>query len=1734
MAVKKKKEFSTKGWKPNKELEAIFHKNGPTGVADYIEKSSNFSEKDYIDIMSGLYPGLDIGFDFGRAMRDALRGSKFNKPTINDKAVDFTYDVINLKKDWNEKNPKNKIDLDDHTGNLRHLFRHYPLSSKMLHKLVSEPKYMLEDRYSDKMVPPTQALKNDKIKPEHLYKYLTHHPEHVNDLIGHDKADERLNDMIFDNPEHLKNVSNSNIEHYLSTNLVRQEGQDSKLNISPKRAKTIVEHAHDKIFNDALFKTLDAMEPADKKDFIDRKLGIKGGEPAGLSSWRNNDDEANSQAEGWADWTNGPEHDPKFAKRISASPHLSDEQAEHVKRHGDFDSKYELYHNKHVDPKHGVEMFKMWHDNDENRGYHAEQLQDRYKKDKDDVYTLDDIDSDLVDEEDLYDDVDEGTRQSYEFTDWVDENEDKLLKEIKLDDDDYDKISEKLYDQYGNDEWTGENPNHDAVLHGLHQKLIDHMDDSNLDSIHIDEAEGHLGVPRKEWQGHALADSEGQISKDDLEEYMNDNNPKEIDYSSHDDYSIPDHPEYYERFEEAAEDYKRKKLQEDPYSIYDDYYEDYQNSDDYQEAWQQNMKEAKQEAAKEHFGELYASSHQDDRFIPEHLHAHIPNIEDIKKNRKKAIGEPSDFLDKQVPKRSYEHNYGDDQHLYELLKDYSDANGGSIDIGRMHKLMPSQGETWKKIFGNKGKISSQDIQNKLEALPKTPYAISYGKWDSNKMQNLNSQDQIVFRLDHTDESLKPLQEDPEVYNTFKKVQEVSKRSGHPTKDNTIAWARIDASDPDHWMIDEVQSDFGKTVTQYLKQNNEDNKAAHVQKIADYHKNWREALMNAVVKAAKAHGASKISTHSPESKSSHTGSETVHSVYKDSYQKVPRKMGFKPAPAQTLPISEKVREGVFNKQDTSPEELSRNHTNAWNHHKSWANVYMEMSSLFNASDSPEDKPSAAKANEMANFHTNLAEQHAARAKQYGQTHENVSVFINVPPGDSQLKEARKHMGAGTHAQHAADAGLKTPPVDFSKQSYHEGHTLNLKPNLVKAMLDIVEDLVKFELIYKNSTNPEIKKRAQVNIDLIKHMFGYEPDLSKWQNRQKAIISDLKKSPMVYDIDDVENVALSGYSNISKVIKRNKLKNGLEHRVSVDPKNEDDIVHTLHKPGIKGPVAQIHVENRFHEDTEQTEPTVSHSVVHQKHKGKGYGKLLYQQAIQHHGQLTSDESMSGRANKMWGKLGNKNVATELADYGNDPTPHRATFVGKTPIEHAFKKSQISGKHLQKLDILMKGAMKKLAPFKPEYGGDEHAAIEEWTGFGDADSSARDEIPAMSPNAKIRALHKLGKHTEVRLHPKTGERMFLLHRGMGGEEYNESHSYSDKRMNHSVYEKGTKTSWTPHIETALGFAKDHKSSSPTRIGKVVSAWVPESEIHTIPNQVLIPDINNQFRNEHEVIVNHQTPHPHANKELVNKKRFPHKDLQTKINMKGHAERERKNPKTPDDMLRDQVAREDRAMQYRNKKGIGKKETEMKTLSKGDLANKIKTGVAGLALVANVASPTSASEAKQSMTAPISQKVQQHAAKQVMPATNPNPIKDRTLSSIMDVESSGGKDLQHDAPHNKTLHGQERAYGKYGLMPLLIRETVKANPDLTKEHGNLVNLKGSDLHNYMDKHPGLGAKIASKHYDRLAKVFGHDPAKIAYAWLNGITGTKKAIKKGVDINNHWHVIKVIGAYNKRKTNGK
>jgi hypothetical protein len=139
-----------------------------------------------------------------------------------------------------------------------------------------------------------------------------------------------------------------------------------------------------------------------------------------------------------------------------------------------------------------------------------------------------------------------------------------------------------------------------------------------------------------------------------------------------------------------------------------------------------------------------------------------------------------------------------------------------------------------------------------------------------------------------------------------------------------------------------------------------------------------------------------------------------------------------------------------------------------------------------------------------------------------------------------------------------------------------------------------------------------------------------------------------------------------------------------------------------------------------------------------------------------------------------------------------------------------------------------------------------------------------------------------------------------------------------------------------------------------------------------------------------------------------------------------------------------------------------------------------------------------------------------------DPVKRKQNILRAIAQVESSGGKNTAHKLV-TRGVNAGTRSSSVYGLMPITIKETIKKHPDLSQKYGHLTKLSGDEFHEQFHAHPELDKEIAKRHYDRLSTHFGHDPVKIGMAWLQGVVGAKRMLKRGVNFENHWHVKKIM-----------
>lgn len=319
----------------------------------------------------------------------------------------------------------------------------------------------------------------------------------------------------------------------------------------------------------------------------------------------------------------------------------------------------------------------------------------------------------------------------------------------------------------------------------------------------------------------------------------------------------------------------------------------------------------------------------------------------------------------------------------------------------------------------------------------------------------------------------------------------------------------------------------------------------------------------------------------------------------------------------------------------------------------------------------------------------------------------------------------------------------------------------------------------------------------------------------------------------------------------------------------------ITHNGHPNG--NPIAKLQVEH-INPETGEHDPYIGFALTDPLHRGKGYGTLLHQAAIKDYGKLKSDSRLSPGSQKIYEKLSqDPKFKTKLAP--TKPTQNKqgiTIFPQDTQHEVAYKPKKLAASELEK------GIAQRKFPYKPSQVPDEDRAdIHEWQSYGqepaqDVDyyrdvQQVRDELPAMSPNARQRGLLKLHSRTKVRKNPKTGEREFLLHRGTL------SHEYNDVMGENGQYSYNQRSSWTPDYGRAENFTDPawHTQSlnewnpdegPETGPGKVISSWIPESKISHVPLMYGDSSVRSQgkgmnpYREELEVIVE-----PHTGQHMV-----------------------------------------------------------------------------------------------------------------------------------------------------------------------------------------------------------------------------------------------------------------------------
>lgn len=970
----------------------------PVDDADYIKSANhlnkNMTSTEFINLLTGKY-----GHDWHNLPTSEI----LQTPANNSKNVDIAI---------------NKLAEAGKIGEIKQLLKSFQASPKQISKMIGLPeKFGLSSEVADGR----RSKKEINDAPQVLADQKALNSNHINEMIQAAPANASLTfgaDIMKHpgmTPELQKLAAthpNVKLDHYAIDHLLDTHDRTGLFGNNPdKTLDDLIQNNKKHIGNEALTRATSKMSPEQKKNTLDKLLGIEGGDhndkmpdvdtPETLpAEWSPEDklneiqDQKKKQAEwqddNWDNWSPGKHYSSNAAEEVAKMPNLSPEHAEHIMRHGSFDEKWNLFHNENIPNRYANTMYNKWTEGDHNHGYDLDDFKEKIKKENPFEY------------DDHYEDATNQAQEDYPLDDYIRDN-------------------------YSDDELLGKK--HDDWIN-------DHLDE-NYDWNH---------TPDQKVMGE-----NGEAV-----------DPEEEDYSR----DKESHPEYEQRAK-AAEDAYDEALKEAKRNPDDKIYEGYDDS----------LRDEVYRLAEKNYEDKMDEAHEDPEFLP----GHLTSVQELRRQKAEkaqleaakeaAEKEKQDkvHVDNYIPYRPKEHLYGDNQHHLELAKKYADANGGSIDIGHLNKMYPNMVDKWKGIFGKKGKITSDEIHQHIDAIPKTKYNMSYGHWKPDDMQNLNGQDEMVIRLDHSPESLEAMKKDPETYDTFNKINDLSQRSGHPTNHNTIGWARVDFSNPKHPMIDELQSDFSSVARDYLAEQGDKGKekAKSIDKIIHLNKNWRETLLNAVTKIAKANGAEKISTHSPDSKAAHTGSDKVHSVYKDSYEKIPRQMGFKAAAMETLPLSEEGKKTFLTSKSGTPteklleehQEALAEHAKMWHHHSDLAK-------------NPTEERLAAAHKELADHHSKMYRAHHERLQQLDPSHDlrtfkTPDRYLSAmqPPVDVQDRNRAVETAHGV-----VDKAWKMPVYGFDGAlsakpetvQAHVGHTLPLADEAFKKHIMVLDMLRKAQI------------------------------------------------------------------------------------------------------------------------------------------------------------------------------------------------------------------------------------------------------------------------------------------------------------------------------------------------------------------------------------------------------------------------------------------------------------------------------------------------------------------------------------------------------------------------------------------------------------------------------------------------------------------------------------------------
>lgn len=109
--------------------------------------------------------------------------------------------------------------------------------------------------------------------------------------------------------------------------------------------------------------------------------------------------------------------------------------------------------------------------------------------------------------------------------------------------------------------------------------------------------------------------------------------------------------------------------------------------------------------------------------------------------------------------------------------------------------------------------------------------------------------------------------------------------------------------------------------------------------------------------------------------------------------------------------------------------------------------------------------------------------------------------------------------------------------------------------------------------------------------------------------------------------------------------------------------------------------------------------------------------------------------------------------------------------------------------------------------------------------------------------------------------------------------------------------------------------------------------------------------------------------------------------------------------------------------------------------------------------------------------------------------------INKIMQIESSGGKDLAHKEMQHG-IHEGHRAIGRYGLMPNTVKELInrrRIQGTMTPELQDLDQLSPEEMKVRLESNPELEQQFAEQLGNKVIRQNVGEEDKAAYSWNMG-----------------------------------